>query len=644
MPGSPGLGTMALASLDALRRSPAGLVARPRAGGLPRRSGQGEKARRRYAPSKPGQTINAALAVPLALAAGRVEVGHVRHHLAFPQRPALPTRRQSLQPPLGRRDRRRRIIWPRTSTPLWERTRLYHDTRLSIEPAGRISGRDDVAERHPARPDLLLVGGWILCRLRGKLRLLPAQLHACVELRPEPRPAVSGRRDKTCGFRTSSRICIPTAKLRIASTQPHGAFIDGHCACIEAAYREYQLSPDKKFLETVWPGVKKAVDWLIRSHRSASTKACRTATRRTPTTRPSPAPTRSSVRSICPPSRPASGWPGDERPAQRRPLANGSDSRHEKPKRKALERRILHPDSRSPFPAEDYDTGCHADQLLGQWWAHMLNLGYLVSAGAIKSALSAVMKYNFREKFAGFNQEPRRYIPDDDGGLIICTWPHGGRPKSVHSLCRRSLDRHRIRRGRGDGLSKGSSTRRGKSCASASSRYDGRLRDGLNSGPRRQSIIMNLECGKFYARAMSFLVAADRLPGLGARWAARNPGFQTELAAGRPSLLLTAPEGWGLFVQQRKAGEQTERIEVRHGQLRLARTDLRPAQRRTSCRGRHHRRPTGCRHVEPNRHGCSLAFGTRGAGNRRFSRGSCDSPGVVQTRGTGVQFNPLMKS
>ena len=49
---------------------------------------------------------------------------------------------------------------------------------------------------------------------------------------------------------------------------PHGAFIDGHCACIEAAYREYQLSPDRQFLEKVWPGVKKAVDWLIGADRS----------------------------------------------------------------------------------------------------------------------------------------------------------------------------------------------------------------------------------------------------------------------------------------------------------------------------------------------------------------------------------------
>jgi hypothetical protein len=31
----------------------------------------------------------------------------------------------------------------------------------------------------------------------------------------------------------------------------------------------------------------------------------------------------------------------------------------------------------------------------------------------------------------------------------------------------------------------------------------------------------------------------------------------------------TAPEGWGLFVQRRGPRQQTERIEVRHGRLRL---------------------------------------------------------------------------
>ena len=30
-----------------------------------------------------------------------------------------------------------------------------------------------------------------------------------------------------------------------------------------------------------------------------------------------------------------------------------------------------------PQAERDYNTGCHSDQLLGQWWAHQLDLGYL---------------------------------------------------------------------------------------------------------------------------------------------------------------------------------------------------------------------------------------------------------------------------
>jgi uncharacterized protein (DUF608 family) len=66
-------------------------------------------------------------------------------------------------------------------------------------------------------------------------------------------------------------------------------------------------------------------------------------------------------------------------------------------------------------PANDYNNGRHSDQLLGQWWAHMLGLGYLYPPERVRRALEAVMEHNFREKFAGFKQAPRRYIPDEEG-------------------------------------------------------------------------------------------------------------------------------------------------------------------------------------------------------------------------------------
>ena len=200
----------------------------------------------------------------------------------------------------------------------------------------------------------------------------------------------------------------------------------------------------------------------------------------------------------------------------------------------------------------DYNTGCHADQLLGQWWAHMLNLGYLYPAPRVKNALAAVMKHNFREKFAGFKQDPRRYIPDDEGGLIICTWPHGGRPKSF------ILYADEVWTGieyaaAGAMVYEGLIDQARQIVRMARSRYDGRRRDGLNSGPGGNPF-NELECGKFYARAMSswsLLIASQGLVLEGPKGIL---GFKPHWQPEDHRSFYTAPEGWGLFVQQRKAG------------------------------------------------------------------------------------------
>ena len=103
----------------------------------------------------------------------------------------------------------------------------------------------------------------------------------------------------------------------------------------------------------------------------------------------------------------------------------------------------------------------------------------------------------------------------------------------------------------------------------ARSRYDGRRRDGLNSGPGGNPF-NELECGKFYARAMSswsLLIASQGLVLEGPKGIL---GFKPHWQPEDHRSFYTAPEGWGLFVQERKATEQTERIEVRHGRLRLS--------------------------------------------------------------------------
>jgi len=77
----------------------------------------------------------------------------------------------------------------------------------------------------------------------------------------------------------------------------------------------------------------------------------------------------------------------------------------------------------------DFGSGCLADQLFGQWWAHQLDLGYLLPAEHVRTALRSIVRYNLRESFAGFSHGYRSFADQDDAGLLICTWPHGGRPQ-----------------------------------------------------------------------------------------------------------------------------------------------------------------------------------------------------------------------
>jgi len=83
---------------------------------------------------------------------------------------------------------------------------------------------------------------------------------------------------------------------------------------------------------------------------------------------------------------------------------------------------------RSSGDAFDFGVGCLADQLFGQWWAHQLELGYLLPADHVRTALTSIIRYNLREGFVGFRHGYRSFADGTDTGLLICTWPYGGRP------------------------------------------------------------------------------------------------------------------------------------------------------------------------------------------------------------------------
>ena len=79
--------------------------------------------------------------------------------------------------------------------------------------------------------------------------------------------------------------------------------------------------------------------------------------------------------------------------------------------------------------------GCHSDQLLGQWWAFILDLGYLLPEEMVKTALWSIFRYNWRKSLRGFKHSQRVFAEGDESGLIVCTWPNGGRPKRPILYC-----------------------------------------------------------------------------------------------------------------------------------------------------------------------------------------------------------------
>ena len=81
--------------------------------------------------------------------------------------------------------------------------------------------------------------------------------------------------------------------------------------------------------------------------------------------------------------------------------------------------------------APNTNKGCHLDQLLGQYWASQLGLGYVFPKNQVQTALQSIMKYNYKENYDEYLKHAaipvsRWYADGNEKGLIGCTFPHGG--------------------------------------------------------------------------------------------------------------------------------------------------------------------------------------------------------------------------
>lgn len=209
---------------------------------------------------------------------------------------------------------------------------------------------------------------------------------------------------------------------------------------------------------------------------------------------------------------------------------------------------------------QQYLTGCLADQLIGQWWAHQLGLGYLLPEDHVKSALRAILRYNLRQGFEGYDPEERAFANGDDAGLLIIAWPVGGRPDrptryhdEVWTGIEYQVAAHCIYEGMVDeGLALVEAVRK---------RYDGVKRNPYN----------DIECGDHYARGMAGWTVLEALAGYRYDALDQSLTFDPAIASERFTGPFVAGTGWG-SVTLDPAGSGS--LWLTFGELSLARLVL----------------------------------------------------------------------
>ncbi|MFW5738459.1 MAG: GH116 family glycosyl hydrolase [Spirochaetota bacterium] len=214
-----------------------------------------------------------------------------------------------------------------------------------------------------------------------------------------------------------------------------------------------------------------------------------------------------------------------------------------------------------------YGTGCLSDQLMGQYLAHVAGIGHVLPEEHVRSAMRAIVEHNFLPDVGVVPSVQRTYALPGESGLMLCTWPRGGRPRLpfVYS----------------DEVWTGIEYQVAATCVweglvdeavqlvrAARERHDGYRRNPWNE----------VECGHHYARSMASWALIPALSGFRCDLAAGTVEFDppeaVAAATAAPSTVarefrcfFSTGRSWGVYRQTTSADGDVDRsLEVRGGE------------------------------------------------------------------------------
>jgi hypothetical protein len=186
-------------------------------------------------------------------------------------------------------------------------------------------------------------------------------------------------------------------------------------------------------------------------------------------------------------------------------------------------------------PKYQYRSGCLSDGVLGLWMAKVC--GYdnnIIDEALVKNHLLSIYKYNMRHDLSEHaNPQRPTFAQGNDGGLLLCTWPHGGKPMlpfvysdEVWTGIEYQVASHLMLLGEpAKGIDIAEVLRK---------RHDGVRRNPFNE----------YECGHWYARAMSSYALLQGLTGV--RYDARSQTLFVDSQVGDFKSFLSTETGFGV--------------------------------------------------------------------------------------------------
>jgi hypothetical protein len=363
----------------------------------------------------------------------------------------------------------------------------------------------------------------------------------------------------------------PDGAIRFRGENNGSPAIDAQAGSILRALREHQMSTDDAFLKRIWPGVKKATEWLIAQDGNGDgiLEGAQHNTLDADWFGPV-----AWLSGIYLASLHAAAVMADEMkdPAfakQCRDIA--TQGRTQMVARLFDGEYFSNKVSPQHLDSVNSGTGCEIDQVIGQSWAFQVGLPRVLPEKETRSALKALWRYNFSPDVGPYraaNKPGRWYAMAGEAGLLMCSFPRtdwdyskakGQGQKEWSAMyfneCMNGFE-HQVA---GHMLWEGMVMEGMAIERALHDRYHGSKRNPWNE----------VECGDHYARSMAsygvFLAAC----GFEYNGPKGHIGFAPRLTPENFKAPFTAAEGWGSFSQKIEGGKLKAEIALKWGQLRL---------------------------------------------------------------------------